>query len=68
MIDLENQKTATQTAASKTNQAVSVEIQESILKVSPALDALEAKLLGKRIRAIPYTYRRPSYLQYIDYA
>lgn len=35
---------------------------------SPALAALEAKLLRRRKRDMPRTYRRPDYLRYIDYA
>lgn len=69
MVDLVNQQTATQTAELVFEKTiVSAEQVSAAANESPALDMLEAKLLSRRQRAAPYTYRRPAYLQYIEYA
>ena len=34
---------------------------------TPALVALEAKLMRRRKKELPHTYRRPTYLRYIEY-
>lgn len=68
MKDLENLKTAKQTKTLDQNETVLVGMQESFINESPALATLEAKLMRRRKKATPLTYRRPTYLQYIDYA
>ena len=68
MADLEYQQTTTKTDDPDTNQTTLVEEQLSSIEDSPALTALEAKLLRRRKHAQPQTYRRPTYLRYIDYA
>ncbi len=69
MVDLENQQTQAQTAKIVFEKTSSKFGQGSAAgHESPAMDLLDAKLLKRSKRSAPYTYRRPSYLQYIDYA
>ena len=67
MKDLDNQKTVTQSIALDFNVETQVDKQNSFIGESPAFASLEAKLLRRRKHAEPHTYRRPTYLQYIDY-
>ncbi len=66
-MDLDNQDTTTQSATLNLNAETQVEEPVSNINESPALAALEAKLLRRRKHTEPYTYRRPTYMQYIDY-
>ncbi len=68
MKGIENQKTIIQTNALYQNQTMLSGNQASSISNSPALVALEAKLMRRHRKATPQTYRRPAYLQYIDYA
>lgn len=67
MADLENQQTPAQEPELELASIAAADTQASFISESPALAALEAKLLRRRKRAEPNTYRRPAYLQYIDY-
>ena len=67
MKDLENQKTVSQSIALDFNVKTPMDKQNSFIDESPALASLEAKLLRRRKHAEPHTYRRPTYLQYIEY-
>lgn len=67
MKELVNQKTVTQSATLDLGLETQADKQNSFIDESPALASLEAKLLRRRKHAQPQTYRRPAYLQYIDY-
>jgi hypothetical protein len=68
MADLENPKTETLTVELDLSKTTVSKPHVSAMNESPSLTMLDTKLLKRRKRAVPYTYRRPSYLQYIDYA
>lgn len=68
MKDLVDQKAVAQTNTLDQNQTMLVEGQVSFINDSPALATLATKLLKRDKRTVPHTYRRPTYLQYIDYA
>lgn len=67
MADLENQKTPAKEPELDLASIAAADTQATFISESPALAALEAKLLRRRNHAEPNTYRRPTYLQYIDY-
>ncbi len=55
--------------AKPTDAIEQVETAMSFIEESPALKALEAKLMRRhRKRVQPHTYRRPAHLKYIEYA
>lgn len=66
MADLEYQED-TLTDTTLIGEAVALDIN-SDFSDTPALAALEAKLMRRRKKELPHTYRRPPYLRYIEYA
>lgn len=71
MTNLKHQKIANAKTKESLGNEQTISEQMSDLKSdfddSPALVALEAKLLRRRRHETPHTYRRPDYLQYIEY-
>lgn len=71
MTKLEHQKTANAKdieALENLESMQTISGDASDFSDSPALVALEAKLLRRRRHEAPHTYRRPAYLRYIEYA
>lgn len=68
MADLEDQQNANSNTEQDLVSMFSAQSQAHAVSDSPALDLLEAKLLNRHKREAPHTYRRPDYLQYIEYA